>query len=181
MVNFVARGFDEKMIDSGLVGSTGRVPREQKLLKGHLPRVIYQQVYEHTKKNVPGSVRPLLFLHAPTIFFLHAPKMCTCIHLEGLGCRTRRLSLFLPRSLSPSLPPPPLSLSLSLASSGQSRAMDQTGYGSERPHPDEPFPGIRFHIGNWSLPSRNWGHGSNALGSKRIPLFLRSTEVPLLP
>ena len=49
------------MIDSGLVGSTdfhsshpqghepgtslGGVPREQKMLKGHLPRVIYHQVY----------------------------------------------------------------------------------------------------------------------------------------
>jgi len=36
------------MIDSGLVGSTdslGGVPREQKMLKGHLPRVMYHQVY----------------------------------------------------------------------------------------------------------------------------------------
>ena len=32
------------MIDSGLVGS-GRVPQEQKMLKGHLPIVIYHQVY----------------------------------------------------------------------------------------------------------------------------------------
>jgi len=30
------------MIDSELVGG---VPREQKMLKGHLPRVIYHQVY----------------------------------------------------------------------------------------------------------------------------------------
>jgi len=29
-----------QMIDSGLVG-----PREQKMLKGHLPRVIYHEVY----------------------------------------------------------------------------------------------------------------------------------------
>jgi len=27
------------------VGSLGGVPREQKMLKGHLPRVIYRQVY----------------------------------------------------------------------------------------------------------------------------------------
>jgi len=36
------------VIDSGLVGSTdslGGVPREQKILKGHLPRVRYHQVY----------------------------------------------------------------------------------------------------------------------------------------
>jgi len=37
------------VIDSGLVGSTGTslggVPREQKMLRGHLPRVIYHQVY----------------------------------------------------------------------------------------------------------------------------------------
>ena len=37
------------MIDSGLVGSTefhsGGVPREQKMLEGHLHRVIYHQVY----------------------------------------------------------------------------------------------------------------------------------------
>ena len=34
------------MIDSGLVGATdlGRVPRGQKMLKGHLPRVTYYQV-----------------------------------------------------------------------------------------------------------------------------------------
>ena len=33
------------MIDSGL----GGVPREQKMLKGHLPRVIYHQVCYYTK------------------------------------------------------------------------------------------------------------------------------------
>ena len=30
------------------------VPREQKMLKGHLPRVIYHQVYLHTKKRRMG-------------------------------------------------------------------------------------------------------------------------------
>jgi len=36
-----------RVIDSGLVGSTGlgSVPREQKMLKGNLPRVIYHQAY----------------------------------------------------------------------------------------------------------------------------------------
>ena len=29
----------------------GGVPREQKMLKGHQPGVIYHQVYEYTKKN----------------------------------------------------------------------------------------------------------------------------------
>jgi len=29
----------------------GGAPREQKVLKGHLPRVIYQQVYYYTKIN----------------------------------------------------------------------------------------------------------------------------------
>ena len=36
------------LIDSGLFGSTDRlggVPTEQKMLKGHLPRVIHHQVY----------------------------------------------------------------------------------------------------------------------------------------
>ena len=33
------------VIDSGFVGSTGGVPQEQKMLKGHLPRVLYHQVY----------------------------------------------------------------------------------------------------------------------------------------
>ena len=28
------------------------VPREQKMLKGHLPRVIYHQVYQYTKKKM---------------------------------------------------------------------------------------------------------------------------------
>ena len=37
------------MIDAGLVGG---VPREQKLLKGHLPRVIYHQVYLYKKINI---------------------------------------------------------------------------------------------------------------------------------
>jgi hypothetical protein len=32
------------VIDSGLVGSTRGVPREQKMLKGHLPRVIHHRV-----------------------------------------------------------------------------------------------------------------------------------------
>ena len=35
------------MIDSGL--ALGGVPREQKMLKGYLPRVIYHQVYQYTK------------------------------------------------------------------------------------------------------------------------------------
>jgi len=30
----------------------GGVPREQKMLKGHLPRVIYHQVYQFTKKRI---------------------------------------------------------------------------------------------------------------------------------
>jgi hypothetical protein len=30
------------------------VPREQNMLKGHLPRVIYHQVYWYTKIKVPG-------------------------------------------------------------------------------------------------------------------------------
>ena len=35
-----------RVIDSGLVVATERgVPREQKMLKGHLPRVIHHQVY----------------------------------------------------------------------------------------------------------------------------------------
>jgi len=40
-----------RVIDSGLVGST---QREQKMLKGHLPRVICHQVYEYTKINGSG-------------------------------------------------------------------------------------------------------------------------------
>ena len=39
--------------DSGLVGSTalGGVPREQKMLKGHLPRVTYHKMYYSTEKT----------------------------------------------------------------------------------------------------------------------------------
>jgi hypothetical protein len=33
------------MIDSGFVGSLGGVPREQEMLKGHLSRFIYHQLY----------------------------------------------------------------------------------------------------------------------------------------
>ena len=40
-----------EVIDSGLVRSTalGGVPREQKMLKGHLTRVIHHRVYYYTK------------------------------------------------------------------------------------------------------------------------------------
>jgi len=49
------------MLDSGLVGSTvfhsshpqgheGGVPREQKMLKGHLPRVVHHRVYLSTRR-----------------------------------------------------------------------------------------------------------------------------------
>ena len=31
----------------------GEVPREQEMLKGHLPRVVYHQVYQYTKDNNP--------------------------------------------------------------------------------------------------------------------------------
>ena len=47
------------MLDSGL----GRVPREQEMLKGHLPRVIYHHVYLYTKimlKRVLRSAQSLL-------------------------------------------------------------------------------------------------------------------------
>ena len=40
--------------DHTLAGSLGGVPPEQKMLKGHLPRVIYHQVYLYTKKHVSG-------------------------------------------------------------------------------------------------------------------------------
>ena len=39
------------MIDSGLVGSTGGVPREQKMLKEHLTRVINHQVLVYKDKT----------------------------------------------------------------------------------------------------------------------------------
>ena len=43
-----------EVIDPGLVGSIslGKVPRTQKMLKGHLPRVIYHPVYWNTKRDV---------------------------------------------------------------------------------------------------------------------------------
>ena len=39
------------LYDSGLVGSLGEVPQEQKMLKGHLPRVIYHQVYVRIRRG----------------------------------------------------------------------------------------------------------------------------------
>ena len=45
-------GYDRRR----MVGSSlGGVPREQKMLKGHLPRVMYYQVYLHTKINTRNS------------------------------------------------------------------------------------------------------------------------------
>ena len=41
------------VIDSGLVG----VPREQKMLEGHLPSVIYHHVYSYTKKRGATKAR----------------------------------------------------------------------------------------------------------------------------
>jgi len=41
------------MIDSGL----GGVPREQTMLKGHLPRVMYHQVYKYTQTNTGSYPR----------------------------------------------------------------------------------------------------------------------------
>jgi len=43
--------FLPKLIDSGLVGSLGGVPQEQKTLKGHLPRVIYHRVYSNIRRS----------------------------------------------------------------------------------------------------------------------------------
>jgi len=42
------------LIDSALVGSTSLkgVPRWQKMLKGHLPRAMYHQVYKSTKIEI---------------------------------------------------------------------------------------------------------------------------------
>ena len=33
------------------MAETGEVKKDKKMLKGHLPRVIYHQVYERTKRN----------------------------------------------------------------------------------------------------------------------------------
>ena len=37
----------------------GGVPREQRLLKGHLPKVIYHQEYQYTKEkeHTPGQIQ----------------------------------------------------------------------------------------------------------------------------
>ena len=43
------------VIDSGLIG---RLPREQKMLKGHLPRVVHHQVHQYTKKIQEPSAQP---------------------------------------------------------------------------------------------------------------------------
>ena len=40
-------GYFATVIDSGL---DGWVPREQKMLKGHLPRVIYHRVYSNVRR-----------------------------------------------------------------------------------------------------------------------------------
>ena len=42
-----------RMMDSELVGSTGGVPREQKILKGHLLRVVYHRVYFSIRRSDP--------------------------------------------------------------------------------------------------------------------------------
>ena len=59
MVEVLGVGFGVQGVegskDSGLVGPTGEVPREQKTLEGHLPRVIYHQVYWYTRNTYPES------------------------------------------------------------------------------------------------------------------------------
>ena len=51
--DFAVFYINHMVIDSGHTRETslGGVPREQKMLQGHLPRVIYQQVYQYTKTN----------------------------------------------------------------------------------------------------------------------------------
>ena len=55
-------------VDRLRVGWLDGVPREQKMLKGHLPRVIYHQVYQHTKINfVPPNFKPASVQSAPCV------------------------------------------------------------------------------------------------------------------
>jgi len=44
--------------DARLRVGSGGVPREQKMLKGHLPRVIYHEVYQYTKLKLNREPDP---------------------------------------------------------------------------------------------------------------------------
>jgi len=97
------------VIDSGLVGSTdfplGGVPGEQKMLKGHLPRVIHHQVYWYTKIGNPHVCikNGLSFQKRPSrnlrlgegcgfwvqglIVDLEIRLWCLVLGCAGVGCR----------------------------------------------------------------------------------------------
>jgi len=47
------------------LGGPPRVQREQKMLKRHLPRVIYHQVYSYTKIIIPNILRQSQALGGP--------------------------------------------------------------------------------------------------------------------
>ena len=64
--------------------SLGGVPREQKMLKGHPPRVIYHQVYKYTKKM------PALILVTPHVDGCGALILITP-HVDGVVSQTRAI------------------------------------------------------------------------------------------
>jgi hypothetical protein len=56
----------------------GGVPREQKMLKGHLPIVIYHEVYQYTNLRKPDERRAASTLN-------HTPYLE--VRVEDFGCR----------------------------------------------------------------------------------------------
>ena len=93
----------------------GGVPREQKLLKGHLPRVIYHQVYKYTKikrnsylcpgVGVLGDQQPkpiMVFRISNTRFYLDCKGPNTkTFHWGFSDCMHGNVQLPEPHSLTP--------------------------------------------------------------------------------
>ena len=92
-----APAFRTAMIQSGLVGSLGGVPREQKMLKGHLPRVIYRQVTSIRRiiRAVlePGNLKPIIRIRRICKLVIKTCRICnsvvriSMIQIRGLGRR----------------------------------------------------------------------------------------------
>ena len=67
----------------------GGVPREQKMLKGHLPRVIYRQVCHYMKKTYAILSRPSPDIRkgtCPVVVWV-GPAMDDVAQIEDVGCR----------------------------------------------------------------------------------------------
>ena len=73
--------------------SSRGVPREQKMLKGHLSRVIFQQTYYDTKKTVIETTPRCIFfaVRASRCHVCVCVRVCVCVHVCVCVCVCMRV------------------------------------------------------------------------------------------